>query len=103
MPPPNRLRQIRASRHQVAGADEHRADRGAEPLGQADAHGVELRAVGRERDAGGDVGVPEPGTVEVHRDPPRLGAGAQRLDLVERLDRAAAEVVGVLDDDQRAC
>ena len=54
--------------HLLGRADEHRPDRRAEALGQADADGVELPAVVGERDARGDVGVPEPRAVEVHRD-----------------------------------
>ena len=79
MPPPNRLRQIRASAISSRRPDEHRADRGAEPLGQADAHGVEL-ACRRSRSGtpGGDVGVPEPGAVEVHRDAARRWVPARR-------------------------
>jgi hypothetical protein len=46
------------------------------------------------------VGVPQPGTVEVH---PHASLGtslAQQADLVDRLDGPTAEVVGVLDDDE---
>ena len=81
--------------------DEDAADRGAEALAEADRDGVELPAVVADRHAGGDVGVEEPRPVEVHRDAALAGDLARATDLVERLHRAAAEVVGVLDDHER--
>ena len=56
-------------RCRAAGADQHRADRRAEPLGEADADGVEQPAVVGQRDPGGHVGVPQPGAVEVVAEP----------------------------------
>ena len=44
--------------------------------------------------------VPEPRPVQVHGDPGLGGPGPQRLQLGERLDRPAAEVVGVLHRDR---
>ena len=46
--------------------DEHRADRGAEPLGEAHGQHVDLGAVRRQRRARGHVRVPEPRAVQVH-------------------------------------
>ncbi|OEI67412.1 hypothetical protein Cus16_3012 [Curtobacterium sp. ER1/6] len=85
----------------LAGTDEHRADRCAEALRQADGHGVEAVGELAEGDPGRDVGVPEPGAVEVHRDAVLAGEGLHRRDLVAGLDGAAAEVVRVLDRDRR--
>ena len=51
-------------------------------------------------DAGGDDGVPEPGAVEVHDQAVLARPGADRLDLLERIDAAAAAVVRVLQADQ---
>ena len=47
IPPPSRLRQTRASATRSARRRQHRPDRRAEPLGQADRHGVEQPAVRR--------------------------------------------------------
>ena len=47
--------------------DQHRAHRGAQPLGQAHAHGLEELAVVAQRGAGGHVGIPQPRAVQVHR------------------------------------
>ena len=83
-------------------ADEHRADRGAETLAQADRDGVELPA------PYAASAMPVATWAFQSRAPSRCMATpalarrrAQLADRVERLDRAAAEVVGVLDDDQR--
>ena len=87
--------------HPLGRAGEHRADRGAEPLGQADADRVELRAVLVEPDAGRHVGVPRPRPVEVHRDADGRCGGPHRADRLDRLHGAATEVVGVLEHDER--
>ena len=87
-------------RHGSSAADEDRADRGTEALGQAHAHGVELGTEVGKRGARRDVGVTEGGPVEMHRDPERGRLPAQPMYGVEWLDGAAAEVVGVLDDDE---
>ena len=47
------------------------------------------------------MGVPEPRAVEVHRDPDRRGGRPHLADRADRLHGAAAEVVGVLDHDER--
>ena len=85
----------------VGGGDQHRAHRGPEALGQAHRHRVGEPAVDRQRDPGGHVGVPEPRPVQVHRHTCLGGPGAQGLQLVQGLDRSAAEVVGVLHRDGR--
>ena len=55
-----------------------------------------------QRDAGGDVGVPQPGAVQVVADAVLAAQPRRRAtQVVERLDRAAAEVVGVLHRDGR--
>ncbi len=87
--------------HRVGGADEHRPDRRAQALGQADADGVELAAVVGQRHPGGHVRVPEPGAVEVHGDADGLRGPPDLADGLDRLHRAAAEVVGVLEHDER--
>jgi hypothetical protein len=88
-------------RHVLRRAHEHRAHRGTEPLGQAHADRVELLAVCRERHPGRDVGVPQPRPVEVHRHPEGLGGCPHLTDGLDRLHRAATEVVGVLQHDER--
>ena len=52
------------------------------------------------RPAGGDHGVHQPGAVEVHGEPVLAGPVADRGDALERVDPAAAPVVGVLEPDQ---
>ena len=83
------------------GAGDERADRRAEPLRQADAHGVERRGQLGERHPGGDVRVPQAGAVEVQGEL----VGARDLgdleDVALREDAAAAAVVRVLDGDER--
>ena len=49
----------------VRGAHQHRADRGAEALGEAGADRVEQPSVVGQRNAGGDVRIPQPGAVQV--------------------------------------
>ncbi len=83
--------------------DHQRADRGAEPLGQADGEHVRDRAVLGERRAGGDVRVPDPRAVEVHAGADAGRPLAQVAQVLERQHRAAGEVVGVLDRDRPPC
>ncbi len=101
IPPPSRLRHTRSRRRPARRSAEQRPDRRAQPLGQADRHGVEQSPVRRELDAARDVRVPQPGAVEVQR--PRLRRrrpSRSRCELGQRLHGAAAEVVRVLDGDR---
>ena len=82
-------------------AHEHRPDRRAEALRQAHRHRVGDLAVGLQRHTGRDVRVPEPGAVEMDGDPGLVTELAHGLQRLERLHGAAAEVVGVLDGDER--
>ena len=101
IPPPIRLRRTRASAIASREPTTSEPDRGAQPLGQADRHHVDAGAVRRERDAGGDVRVPDARAVEVDADADRVGPGrAAPARSVERQHRAAGEVVGVLDRDR---
>ena len=77
IPPPIRLRRTRASAIASAGPTISEPIGRAEALGEADRQHVGDRAVVRERDAGRDVGVPEPGAVEVDAGPRRSSAQAR--------------------------
>ena len=90
IPPPTSLRARRARADDVVRADDDRADRAAEPLGQAERdrvgrvgqvpRGHAVRSLG-------DDGVPEPGAVDVERD--AVAAGDRRdLARVRRRQRA---------------
>ena len=85
----------------LRGAHQHRADRCTETLGEADAHGVEEPTVVGQRHPGGDVRVPQSGPVEVVAEAVLPAQPADRGELLDGLDRAAAEVVGVLHRDRR--
>ena len=111
-PPPRRCRpgasrrRSGASRparvnHQVARAGDQRAERAAEPLREAERHGVESARELRHGDAGGDGRVHEPCTVEVHAHPELPPGRDDRLELVRRPHRAAGRVVGVLEREHR--
>ena len=101
MPPPSRLRHTRDSAMRGGGPDDERADRCAEPLAQAD-----REHVGASRRTSSS-GVPVATWAFQIRAPstctpmPRSSAKRRtRLHVLERRDRAAAEVVGVLDRDR---
>ena len=64
---------------QEAQADDQRADRGPEPLGQTHRHRVETARQLGERRPGGDVGVPEPGAVQVQSQAVLAGEILHRL------------------------
>ena len=101
IPPPIRLRLTRARSIASARADHERADGCAEALGEADGEHVGDAAVVGQRRAGGDVGVPQPGAVEVDAGALGVGPGAQLAQVVDGEHRATGEVVGVLDRDRR--
>ena len=84
----------------VGGRDEHRADWRAQAFRQAHRHRVERGGELAHRDAGGDVRVPQPRSVEMHRETDVAGQRDDGLELVGRLNSAAAEVVRVLDRDR---
>jgi len=79
--------------------DQHRADGRTQPLRQAQGDGVEQRPIRPHRHSGGDMGVAKPGPVEMQGDARLAAALRDRSDGLVRLDRAAAEVVGVLQCD----
>ena len=85
----------------VGGTHDQRPHRRPQALRQAHRHDVRTRAVRRQRDAGGDVRVPDAGAVEVDADPDRVGVAAQPLEILDGEHRATGEVVGVLDRDRR--
>ena len=87
-------------RHPLPRPGDERAERAAEALGEAEAHGVELAPVLGRRDAGGDRGVEEPGAVQVRREPVNPGLRGHLPHLRERPDAPAAAVVRVLDADE---
>ena len=84
---------------QLAGPGQRRADRGAEPFAEADAHRVEMLGPTRGFDAGGHHGVEQPGTVQVGRQSGVVGPTADLLDHRVRLDTSAAPVMGVFQTD----
>ena len=86
--------------HQVLGPGQRRADRGAQPLAEADAHGVEVLRPAVGRDAGGHDGVEQPCAVQVRPQAVGVGPIADRLHDFVRLDAARAAVVRVLQADQ---
>ena len=73
---------------------------GAQPLAEADAHGIEvLRPAGRFDPRGHDR-VEQPGAVEVGPEPCGGRPAADRFHRVVGLDPSAAQIVGVLDPHQ---
>ena len=81
-------------------ADQHRPDRGAQALGEADAHGVEQPAVLGRPTPGGHVRVPQPAPSRWSR-APLPAQGRDTLASWSGWMRPAAEVVGVLHRDGR--
>ena len=84
---------------EVARAAEERADRRAEPLGEREHHRVEAGAEARGGDAERRGGVEQAGAVQVDRQPVAAGHGDEGLEPRSVGDRAAGQVVGVLDLD----
>ena len=101
MPPPIRLRRTRASSTASREPTISEPTGAPSPLDRQTARTEAIGAVLRERDAGGDVRVPDPGTVEVDAGADPGGPLPQLLELGEREHGAAGEVVGVLDRDRR--
>ena len=83
--------------HQVGGAGEHRPERAAEPLREAQRDGVDPRADRCGGHAERDGGVHQPRAVQVHAEPAGPGGGDDGVELVERPHAAAGDVVGVLE------
>ncbi len=83
-----------------ARADDHRADRGAEALGQAERDAVRGRGQGRGAHPERDSGIEQPGAVDVEGDPPLVGDRGHLLHVVERERPAAGVGVRVLKDHQ---
>ena len=100
MPPPQHLAGARRRRQRRGVHRQHRADRRAQALGQADAHRVERRRVLRGAHPGGRHGVEEPGAVEMQREAVPVAERAHGQDVLQRHDHAAAVVVGLLEAHQ---
>src|SRR5205823_9506655 len=71
----------------------------AQALGETYADRVGLLAPSLQRDAGGDVRIPQARAVEVQREARRVSHVGYRLQLLQRPDAAAAAVVRVLHRD----
>src|SRR3546814_4162899 len=84
---------------ELARAGEHGADRAAKALGQIDPQAVEGLGEAAGSDAGGHHRVQQAGAIHVIGEPLPRGELAQRLDVVERPDRAATHVGGLLHGD----
>ncbi len=86
--------------HQVAAAADEGADRRTEPLREAEGDGVEPLREGGRGLPHRQGGVEDPGAVEMERHAVLPAQGHQGLQVRLLIDRAAAEVVAVLDRDQ---
>src|SRR5437762_376162 len=75
---------------------EHRSERAAEPLREADRDRVGEAPPRRRREAGRDGRVEEPGAVEMHGGPALSGRGGGRAELVERPDPRTRAAVRIL-------
>src|SRR5712691_1139008 len=71
-------------------AGEHRTDRTAEPFGEVDPGRIEAGGIRPGRDAGGDYGVEQPGSVQVSGKPVTASLGCDILDSLERPACASA-------------
>ena len=98
--PPNRILSRRASRIELAGAADQRADRRAEPLRHAEHHRVDLARVLRHVDACRDGRVEDPRAVEVDGKVVVVGHLPDGPDLLDGHDRAAGVAHRVLDREQ---
>ncbi len=88
------------ARHQLARAGDQRPERAAEPLGEAERHGVEEAPELGGGDPGCNRGVRDPGAVEVDAESELARGRDGRAELRQRPDRAARAVVGVFEREQ---
>ncbi len=79
---------------------QHRSDRRAQPLRQVDPDRIDLPGELRRARAAGDDRVHQARAIHVHRDAVLRGQRPDRGERVQRPDRAAAVIRGVLDRDQ---
>ena len=85
--------------HQVGRPGEDGTERAAKPLGEAERDGVDARSDLGRRNAESDRGVHHPRPVHVHADAGLPRDGDDGVELCERPDPSARDVVGVLDDE----
>src|SRR5215207_1482319 len=83
----------------VSGADQHRADRSTESLGERDGDSVEEAAIAGEVNPGRHMSVPQPSAVQVAANTVVMAQLRHTGQLVQRLYRSATEIVRVLHRD----
>ena len=83
-------------------ADENGSYRRPEGLGKTDAHRIGRRGQSSQAQAGGDMGIPEPGTIEMNPEPDFVGLAREHLRRLRGEHAAAGAIVGVLQAEQ-AC
>ena len=97
MPPPSRSLHSPGFLDEGVVAGQHRADRTAEALGEIDPDAVHLSEKRVHRRARGNDGVQQPRPVHMHLQPLGAGGLADGLQLLQRPDRAATGIMGLLE------
>ena len=99
-PSPEQLPEPTRPADRLSRARQGRADRCAEPLGEAHGHRAEVLGPIPSKDARGDDRIHEPGTVQVHSQVMLANPAADLRDALNRVDPAAASVVRILQANQ---
>ena len=99
MPPPSSLRARIEPRQELGPAEHQRPHRRPQTLGETHADGVAGRRDLGQRHAGGHVGVPDAGAVQMQQQAVAVAEPAHSQDLLQGIDEAAAVVVRVLQRD----